>query len=206
MFILLFFSWNGLYPGGYGVYTQNGWQAIGGWFHSDPAGNEELGELDKHLKENIHASWLVLLFILLLLASLVLAIGSMAAPHVRAKLHPQLQPLLQWSAALVSLFSLVALILLILQLFVGLGLENAAQRYVDNKPDVKDRHDRVKTPEENEKYLIYRGEQLGALQVRRTTWLCLEVILNIIALIGAALEFWLSRRGNRPLPRIELQW
>ncbi len=38
----------------------------------------------------------------------------------------------------------------------------------------------------------------------RTRWLHLTVFCNVSLVLGVGLEFWLKRRGARPLPRIEL--
>ena len=41
-------------------------------------------------------------------------------------------------------------------------------------------------------------------QVSRTIWLDLVVLFSILAVLGAGLTFWVSRRGGRPAPRVDL--
>jgi hypothetical protein len=40
----------------------------------------------------------------------------------------------------------------------------------------------------------------------RTNWLRLAFLVNLVAAVGTALEFWLALRKSRPLPRIDISW
>src|SRR5262249_6199530 len=70
--LMTFFSWNGAYPGGYGVYTQGGWGAAVGGFSTDPVGDEvfrlELKppEGQKPLHELVPSNFLLWLYLPLL--------------------------------------------------------------------------------------------------------------------------------------------
>jgi hypothetical protein len=46
----------------------------------------------------------------------------------------------------------------------------------------------------------------GVPQAFRTNWLRLAFLVNLAAAVGTALEFWLTLRKSRPLPRIDISW
>jgi hypothetical protein len=46
----------------------------------------------------------------------------------------------------------------------------------------------------------------GVPQSLRTVWLRLAFLVNLVAAVGTALEFWLAMRKARPLPRIDISW
>jgi hypothetical protein len=204
IFFLLFFNWDGIYPGGYSAYTQSGWQGVWAGFTKDPVG-EKLMKLDEALHENIHVSWLIILYLLVFFPLLALAVAAALLPHLhQVKLPAAVQPFMPWRSAIVGGLALVAFLLLVLQLFSGLGLENAAISRVDT--DLADARGNAKTPEEKDTFEMERGAALGALNLRRTVWLRLVVLFTLIAVVSAWLDFWLTRRGAKPLPRADLSW
>ena len=42
--------------------------------------------------------------------------------------------------------------------------------------------------------------------LRRTMWLGLAVVCQLVGIVGAALEFWLTTRKSKPLPRVDISW
>src|SRR5262249_39757361 len=40
----------------------------------------------------------------------------------------------------------------------------------------------------------------------RTNWLRTTVLMQLLGVVGPALEFWLALRKARPLPRIDISW
>jgi hypothetical protein len=42
--------------------------------------------------------------------------------------------------------------------------------------------------------------------IYRTNWLRLAVFFQLLAVAGALTDYWLSQRGDRPLPRIDISW
>lgn len=42
--------------------------------------------------------------------------------------------------------------------------------------------------------------------VVRSNWIILAVLLHLLAIVGGAAHLWLSVRGTRPMPRIDLRW
>ena len=91
--------------------------------------------------------------------------------------------------------------MLMIQLGIGFGFETAVAAKAGTSQTVDSAA--AKTPEEREKAKIRRGLEVSPFNMRRTDWLDLAVFCNTVVLVGVGLEFWLKRRGDRPLPRID---
>jgi hypothetical protein len=206
LFVLLWVAWVGVYPGGYGVYTQNGFQAWLGSHSWDPVGEKVMGK-EQAIEEHISANWfLMTLYLLLLLAALALSIASVIWRSAKAPLvlPPTIERIWPWRTALVGALSALAFLILLLLLLSGLGLEKAVTEIVDQGLE-KD-YAAAQTSEEKQKVNIKRGLELGWYNLHRTGWLTWVIVLQLAAAGGAGLELWLEKRGTRPPPRIELQW
>jgi hypothetical protein len=101
---------------------------------------------------------------------------------------------------LLGAVALGAFALLVIQMWMGFGLEAAAAAHVDRKQasEIAD----ARTPQGREKATIQRGLEIDQYNFRHTLWLRLAVLGHVLLLTGVGLELWLVRRGNRPLPRI----
>jgi hypothetical protein len=204
VFFLLFFPWVGAYPGGYGVYTQSGWQAFYGGFSSDPVGEKVL-QKKAGIDENRSANWFRMgVYMVLVLAGIVLAFAPLLLSRLTVKLPPAVEQLWPWRQALLGAVNLLALLLLLSLLASGFSLEQALAAPIDQQVEAK--QPASPTGEDYEMLAIRRGSQMGELNLRRTVWLRLTVLLNLLALAGVGLEFWLEQRGKRLPPRAEFQW
>src|SRR5262249_52915585 len=105
---------------------------------------------------------------------------------------------------LVGGLALLMLILLAMSLASGLPLEKKAEEQV--KASVAAAPDTAPTAQENDpqRWEIEQGIRLGGYSLRTTAWLGLVLVLNILAVLGTAADFWIERRGTQPLPRLEL--
>jgi hypothetical protein len=207
IFVLSFFPWTGVYPGGVASAWQNGWQAIyGGWscdadIISMPA--------YKPFSKGYEPGWnfLLLFYIFLLLVpTLPVTIGCLALEFVPTKqLPPAAHQVLPWRWGIVAALNLILLLFLMLQLVLGFSLEN---NYIAAKDkavaDAAKAREQPATTLDNKSDAIERG--LGRQAVSRTMWLDLVVILSILAVLSAGLMFWLTRRGGRPAPQITVLW
>ena len=205
IFLLLWFPWVGSYPGGYGVYTQNAFGAWVGRITTDQVGEQVMNK-EGDLAEQTSANWfLMTLYLLLTLVALLLAVASIVSKSAKKPLAlpPAIEQIWPWRTALVGVLSGVALIILLLLLWSGLGLENGVKTVVDQKLE-KDRAS-AKTGEEIEKVQIKRGLDIGWYNLRLTGWLWWVIVLQIAATAGAGLELWLEKRGSRPPPLIQAQ-
>jgi hypothetical protein len=94
--------------------------------------------------------------------------------------------------------SAALLLLLVLALIAGFGLESAAAAAVEDAiPKADD------TPSAQAKREMRRDVALAAYGLDHTTWLSLTVVAHLMALFGAGLTLWLDRHPERPDPRIE---
>jgi len=197
---LLFLPWTGASPGGYRVYTQNAFQTIWGGVSIDPVGAEALDFVKPY--DSVGGNRLMLFYVLLVLLALVLVLAPLWLAHddVQA-LRPILRPLWRWRLQLLGAVALGAFVLLVIQLWMGFGLEAAAAARVDK--NLAGELAAAKTPAEHEKAKIHRGLEMSAFSFGRTLWFYLAVFSQGLLVAGVALELWLERRGAQPLPRID---
>jgi hypothetical protein len=202
-FLLMFFPWTGAYPAGYGLYTQTGFQAISASYSIDPVGEKVL-HLQSRIDENISADWFSLtLYLLLLLWCLTLSVWPLLESHANLRLPPALEMIRPWRQALLGVSLLVAFLFLSLRLWGGLGLEDALAAPIDAGLDKQ--RAAAQTQEEKTTLEINRGTALGALQIRRTWWLCWEYFFLLVGLAVVSLDLWAKERGGRVLPHVQLR-
>jgi hypothetical protein len=202
LFILLFFSWTGVYPGGYGIYWQNAWRTIGGGYAADPVGEKALRDTKPF--EDIGSNWAMLFYVLLVLIALVLAILPLLQAHTTLQLPGAVKQIQPWRLAILLGATLVAFFILLAQSWVGFGLENAVTAAATKKLETAGAN--AKTDEDKKIVEIHQGLELDKWNLHRTVKYWLALLCTVVALVGVALEFWLQRRGPRPLPRIDIQW
>ena len=211
-FILTLFSWNGAYPGGHAVYTQSAWGALFANFSTDPVGEQILkmnpekpAEGELRLRERVSTNWLMLLLLPLLLLAFVLAVVFTAYPMLKMNLPPQLTQVAPYGMAIVTGLALLVTLILFAQSITGFSLENALVKEAKSKA-VKVQVSNPPTEEELRKQEIAEGQAVGGLNIRHTDWLCLEFTCLIVATLAAALAFIMTRRTDRPHPRVEVMW
>ena len=217
IFILLFFSWVGMYPGGVGVITQTGWEsAIGSttvdkaWY--DYAKDSRTKYWEKYYGPDVDpltkpgVSILLIFFVLILIPAVLASLVSLG---ITAKLLPiAVPPPLQAFWPMRSLFvgglALATLLFLLVELFYGFPLEHKARGQVETAVIAeKD----LATPGEKQnetRWEIEKGVRLGGYVLRHTNWLTLVLILNVLAVVGSALEYWLERRGAQSMPQLQM--
>lgn len=202
IFFLQFCNWLGLYPGGVPAATQNAWQAAFGFHTVDPDVEKDVPALtDKEFK--IGVSVLTIFYLLLFFPVLIVSVASVVLPMLQIKLPPVVAKLMPWSWAIVAAINLVLFFFLLLQVLLGFSLDSRYSDWVDKQ--VKGDSSQSKNTVEKKHEEVVRGEQLAMLD--RTSWLRLTVLLHLIAVVCAALMFWVSQRGStRPLPKLELMW
>lgn len=200
LFILLFLPWVGVYPAGYGVYTQTALQSIAGGVSTDPVGVKALYSAKPF--DNVSGSGMMLLYVVLVIFALILVIGPIVLDAAQVKTFPGFAQFF-WRRRVeaLGLTALFALIILVAQISAGFGLENAVYAKADK--DLAAEIAAAQTPEEKQAVEIHQAVQVGPYHLKHTNWLRLAVILHVLLLVGVALQYWLKRRGDRPLPLIE---
>jgi hypothetical protein len=202
VFLLFFFTWTGLYPGGYSLFTQRGYQTIWGGVGPNEIADKALGGHKPF--EDAGGNWLMLLYFLLVITALVLASAPIVLQRTEWKLPRNLQELWPWRLAALAGVTGVALLFLFIQLWAGFGLENAVAASVNKSSEAQ--MSAAKTSEEREIVAINRGLLIDQYHIERTVWCWFEVIGLLAALAGVGLEFCLEKRGTQAVPQLELRW
>ncbi len=202
VFVLQFFNWVGLYPGGVPADTQNAWQAAFGLYTPDPDVEPLLPALkDKDSQPGV--SILTVFYLLLFFPVLAVTVASVVITMIHVKLPPAVEKILPWRWGIVAAANLVLLLFLGLQVLLGFSLDSRYGEWVDKK--VKGDSTEAKNTLQKKKEEVDRGHYLEALV--HTVWLRLVILLHLVAIASAALMFWIAQRGtHRPLPKLELLW
>jgi hypothetical protein len=208
-FLLTFLPWNGAFPGGHSAYTQTAWGALFGGHTFDPVADQVLkfenpGDDQKPLSRLVHSNWLMLFYLPLLMLGAALAVVSALLPRLNLQLPLQATQLIPWRMAGVAGVAFILTGLLALEMMHGFGLENAIVEDFDAR--LQTERDAAKTPEEITKFEIKRARMFDGLNVRQTTAVDLVLLLNAIAVLGAAVTFLLQRRSHLPWPRAVFVW
>ena len=123
VFVLTFFAWTGVYPGGVPDAWQNAWQAAFAGYSTDPDTASVVPPFPKDAEPGL--DFLLIFYVLLLIPALLITIACLALQFVGpAKLPPALYPLLPWRWGVVAALNLVLFLFLLLQLVFGFSLEN----------------------------------------------------------------------------------
>jgi hypothetical protein len=201
VFVLQFFNWLGVYPGEVPAAWQNAWQAAFGLYSFDPDMKDPYLHFLDDPKYKPAASVLTIFYLLLFFPVLVVTIASIALPFVSIKLPPAVDKLMPWRWGIVAAANLILFLFLALQLLVGFSLENRYSEWVDKQTESKE----PKKTEVQKMESAQRGIQLESLI--HTFWFKTVVLLHLLAVVCAALMYWINQRGpQRPLPKWELRW
>jgi hypothetical protein len=221
VFIFQFFTWVGVYPGGYAAATQNAWQVIWGGASEDPnmkkvfhlTTDAELAEANKDVKDDKdkmkdnRPGWglLMILYLLCFFPVFALTVACAALGLVPLKLPPAVASALPWRWGIAFLLNLFVFFVLTLQLIAGFPLEST-MRAVGEAEAAKKVPTTKRDAVEEVQYKVIIGA--FTTMVERTTWLYLAYWLHLLVVFVALLLFWLSQRErfNKPLPVIELRW
>jgi hypothetical protein len=205
-FVLFFFPWVGLYPGGVGIATQTAWQAAfnGYSLDKDMGSTSSIPGTKKDKGPGINL--LLIFYVILLCITLLLAIGSVVLSFLSGNLSPGLRTIKNLRWLIVGGVALLAFLLLSIQLLVGFSLEKKAWNAVEEKLEAKNKEKAATTDAETKQREMERGMARSLLGLRRTTWFRLAFVLQLLAVVCCFLDFWVSRRGNRPLPKLEFAW
>lgn len=214
---LMFMPWVGMYPGGQPAVTQDALNiAFGGVWYDKPgwygySTNEKpwsiyyAGKIDDLIDPGI--GLLMIFFIVAVLLALVLALASAAFSFGLLPVPAGLLSFWGLRSLFIGLLSLAALVLLGIQVYSGFPLEKVAASQVAKEVEAK-REATTATGTKNDAahWAMEEGIRLAGYQLSGTIYLRLVVALAALATIGAFLDFWLMRRGNKPLPRMDLYW
>jgi hypothetical protein len=210
---LTFFNWVGMYVGGYPVVSQNPWRMVSG----EPSKNPHLIELLKRVAgwpldqilNKVHWDKLIPPYLFMLLVGFVLA---WAERMVATLDRNRLPPALRWVAAVwpyrlpvLAALATVAFLLLAIQMVSGFNLEGAVKEVVSER-FAEERKQAAGNPAALDAIDFKEDQELARFNLERTSWLWLALLLNLLVVVAMLARSGLERRGNRPPPRIVIQY
>jgi hypothetical protein len=214
-FLFTFFPWVGFYPGGVPVDTQTAWGAAFGMKPTTDPDLQAFSKLltdkqldaNKDLKDNRPGvSLLTLFYILVLLPTVVIALGAAVLPFFKdVKLPPAVGKMFPYRWGIVAALNLLLLLLLCLQLMLNFSIESNLKNWYDDKAkkELAASKKEALDTKETKQAQIDRGFFLHSLH--RTIWLKLTVVLHFLALASAGLVYWVGNKGKGyPTPKIEI--
>jgi hypothetical protein len=202
-FILTFFSWNGLFPGGYSAYTQSAWGALFASMSWDPVAEDAL-KIKDDLYSRLHSSWFLFFYLFLLFPTVLLAVAGPVVELAKIKLPPAVQQFWHFRPAALGVLCVLTLVFLLAQWASGFGLQRAVQEKV--LADFPEKQADQNTPEKQQKWEMRVDAAKGAYHVRTTPWLRLALLMHLLAVAAVAIEAGLMLRGKKPPPRLAAMW
>jgi hypothetical protein len=204
-FICTFFPWVGMYRGGAAVYSQGPWRALFGY----PTRNIELeslmltpsGWLDK-----VKSNWeLMIPYLLSLFAAVALAWADRGIRVFDPRKIPPLVKIWPWRHAVIAVLAGFAFALMSIQVSWGFGLERAIRRVV-SEDFAKAREAAADSPSELFKLKYSEDQEFKKFNLEHTSWLCLGLTSNFLAVLAMLAHIGLDKRGSKPPPRIVIQY
>jgi hypothetical protein len=124
-----------------------------------------------------------------------------------ANTAPLIQTLKPWQGLILGGLAFLAFLLLAIDVLVGLKITQNIREAINKKINKEDLPIKVAKAEEGKAVReIKKGTTLAGFAVFTTIWFRLAFLLQLVAALGGLLEFWTSRRGNKPLPKLEFAW
>ncbi len=203
IFVLTFFSWNGMYPAGYSAYSQSAWGGLFAGFSQDEVAEDEL-KLAKTFDEKLHTSWWLLPYLPFLILALIVAWAGPILAVSKVKLPGGIEKLWQYRPLLLGGLCVMTLMFLMAQWASGFGLQRAVRDKVES--EYAEKKAAANTPEKMQRVEMTAALMQGAAMVRTTPWLRLAVLLHLVAALAVLAEAGLMLRGNKPPPRVGVMW
>lgn len=198
------FPWVGSYVGGSAVYSQRPWNAVYGGLTSNTALAKAV-KIPTEWRDKLRSDWELMV---LYLIGLILAVGFAWADRALGDVPPQqIPPLVKawpYRHAVILGLATAALLLSGIQVANGFGMERAIRQAEDERfasARQQATGDAARADVEYEVELAYAKYNL-----ERTSWAYLALVCNLLAVIAMLIRYLLSRRGNKPPPKLLLHY
>ncbi len=206
-----FFPWVGIYVGRFPLATQGPWRALAGSVSTDEI-------LLSHLEKQIPLDWrqelpsdagLMLLGIILIALCALLAAADRGLNESDARNIPPLAPIWPYRRWVLLLMGMLAVVAFYAQSLRGFGMERAIRTMTSRKIDEQFAQERAEATVSRSKQALleYRMEQeLRRYGLEHTLWMKAGLLAITLGFVSVVVQMWLEQRGNKPLPRLILQW
>jgi len=203
--LLTFFPWVELPARGPSVYTQGAWRSINGRPTRDFQFEDTiLKDLPPpSLYDRTPSDWYVMLpYLLVLLLAVAIAWADRLDAAAVERLIPMLWP---FRHGLLAGLAGAAFLLLCIEAARGFGLERALTAAVSEK-FAEQREKAGSVVGEQKKIDFHESQELAKYGMDRTTAFCLAMGLHLLVPLAMLARIGLNRRGNKPPPRIAIQY
>ncbi len=206
-----FFPWVGIYVGSLPLVTQGPWRALAGSVSTDDL-------LLSHLENHIPLDWrqdlpsdaaLMLLGLVLIVLCVLLTAADRGLNESDARNIPPLAPIWPYRRWVLLLMGLLVTIAFYAQTLRGFGMERAIRTTISRKIDEQFAQERAEAAVSRSKQALleYRMEQeLRRYGLEHTLWMKAGLLAITLGFVSVVAQIWLEQRGNKPPPRLVLQW
>lgn len=200
-----FFPWVTLSIGGSTVYAQGPWRALFGRVYADAA-LVEVSQWPTEWVERVGSdALLVLPALLLLILAVLVAWAERELGAVDFRKIPPLAGFWPWRRHLLLLASAAALVLLLIQSGRGWGLERALHQAV-NERFAQQWNEALPNPVQLALVKYKMEQELHRYNLGHTHWQYLGLGSLVLAVLTLLATEALDRRGQRPPPRLVIQY
>jgi hypothetical protein len=200
-----FGPWVGMYLGGYAVYSQGPWSAMVG---ADNDNRELIQSLQAptQWENKLTSDWeLMVPYLLALLLATILALADRGLTTLDPRKIPPLAGLWKYRQLLIVALTTLAFALVLIHVINGFGLERAirqtvAEQFVEERAAAKGNRSAEATVD-------YKEEQAFAkYNLERTSFFYLGLACHLFAILAMLAHMRLERRGDKPPPRLVIQY
>jgi hypothetical protein len=199
-FILTFFPWVGLYPGGDNLITQNALQAA---FNGYSAFDKDFPELKGEDKPG--GNLLMVFYVIFLWLTLLLSVGALVLHFFSGSPSPGMRTLMNLRWIVVGSLAFLVFLFFLIQLLVGFTIENRTNKEMEKKIEELTKKSATSAMEKMQN-IVKRGSAIGGFGLHRTLWLRLAFLFQLLVVFCCVMVIWTSRRGHRPYPKLEFAW
>lgn len=206
-------TWVASYVGGHPVYAQGAWGALWG----SSSRNFQLEEMARQqggwpadVLNKVYSDWpLMLPYLLVLVLAVAVAWAERLIGGVdRARLPRQfgfIGDVWPHRIPLLAGLATTAALLLFAQMGRGFGLERAVRQTVVER-FADERQKAAGNPSALDAIEFKADQEMNRFNLSRTFWLGLVVVAHVVVVLAMLGRAWLDRRGNKPPPRLVLQY
>jgi hypothetical protein len=200
-----FGPWVGMYFGGYPVYSQGPWSAMFGAVNPNFALVEKMqlpgGWLDK-----VTSDWgLMVPYVLVLLLATALALADRGFHSLDPRKIPPIAGIWKWRKLTVAVLAALAFTFVMIQVCNGFGLERAIRKVVSEQ-FAKEREEAAGSRAKQAQLQYREDQEFAKYGLERATWLYVGLTCNLLAVLAMLAHIGLDRRGDKPPPRLVVQY
>jgi len=205
-FLCSFAPWVGMYLGGYAVYSQCPWSAMFGGSNPNPPLIEKM-PAQSNWMQHFNSDWELMvpyLLVLILATALALSDRGLSTFDPR-RVIPPLAGIWQWRKPLILILAALAFALAFTQVLNGFGLERAVRRTVHDQ-FAKEREEAAGNSAMRATVEYKEDQEFAKYNLERTSFLYIALVCNLLAVAALLVHTALERRGDKPPPRLVIQY